>query len=208
MSDRPDAALSGYEIGPDATVRATATAWELLGAASTAVLVEGVSDQIAVDAVGRVLGRDLAADGVVVMPIGGAHAIARTLRELGDRAPDVSIRGLYDVAEEPEFLRAFGVTRRVDLERLGCLVCIDDLEDELMRAAGRDLVEHVVAAQGEQAAFETMRKQQPWSDRPFEAQFRRFCGARSQRKHRYAAALVAALGPDRLPRPLTAVLAT
>ena len=43
------------------------------------ILVEGVSDQRAVEAVAELRGRDLAAEGVAVVPIGGAQAIGRYL---------------------------------------------------------------------------------------------------------------------------------
>ena len=41
------------------------------------ILVEGVSDQRAVEGVAELRGRDLAAEGVAVVPIGGAQASGR-----------------------------------------------------------------------------------------------------------------------------------
>jgi hypothetical protein len=200
------ASLDGYETGPDATRRATAVAWARLDGARAVVLVEGVSDQIAVDATARVLGLDLVDAGVVVMPIGGAQAIGRTLPDLAAHHDDLLVGGLCDVGEEAFFERAVGASDRAALESSGFFVCVDDLEDELLRAAGQGLVEQVVDQLGERSAFATMRSQGPWQGKPFEAQFRRFCGARSQRKHRYAAAIVGAIGADRPVRPISAVL--
>ncbi len=69
------AGTGAYERGPGATVRAGRRAWEHAAGASGVVLVEGVSDQIAVEAAAATLGVDLEAAGVVIVPIGGAHAI-------------------------------------------------------------------------------------------------------------------------------------
>src|ERR1700750_2446741 len=96
------------------------------------VLVEGVSDQVALETLAERRGRDLEAEGVRVLPIGGAQAIRRVLEELaGRRAPSA---GLCDEAEPPSFARGFahaGLDSRFD-------VCVVDLEDELIRALGVD----------------------------------------------------------------------
>src|SRR5690349_19121685 len=60
--------------GPDATVRATARALARIDDAATLVLVEGVLDQIALETAAAERGRDLDADRIVIVPIGGAHA--------------------------------------------------------------------------------------------------------------------------------------
>lgn len=207
-------ALAGYETGPDGTLRAAAAAWSSVDQARAVVLVEGVSDQIAVDAAAEVRGIDLEQRAVVVFPIGGAQAISRTLSELRRRRGDLVVAGLCDVGEEPFFRRAvatagLGGTPEIDrsgLEQAGFFVCVDDLEDELIRAAGPDLVERVMTDHGDRSSFATLQVQAAWRDASFEAQARRFLGAGSRRKHRYARALVHALGPDRVPRPLLGVL--
>jgi hypothetical protein len=60
--------------------------------------------------------------------------------------------------------------------------------------------------QGDRSSFATLQVQAAWRDAPFEAQARRFFGAGARRKHRYARALIDALGPARVPRPLVGVL--
>ena len=50
--------------------------------ARAVVLVEGVSDQRALEALAERRGRDLGAEQVAIVPIGGAQAIGRVLREL------------------------------------------------------------------------------------------------------------------------------
>jgi hypothetical protein len=179
-----------------------------------AILVEGISDQLAVETLAERRGRDLAAEGVAVVPIGGAQAIGRILEEYGPRGLDVKLGGLCDAAEEGEFQR--GLERaglgssltRGDLERLGFYVCVADLEDELIRALGARTVERVVAAQGELGSFRTLQKQPAWRGQPVEEQLRRFMGSGGRRKIRYGRLLVEALDLTRVPRPLDLVLAS
>src|SRR6201999_2771251 len=75
--------LAGYVSGPAAATEATAVALARAAAARAVVLVEGVSDQIAVETLARRHDRDLAAEGIVVVPAGGAHGVTRYLRRFG-----------------------------------------------------------------------------------------------------------------------------
>lgn len=177
------------------------------------VLVEGISDRCALEALALRHGRNLAAERIAVVPIGGAQAIGRFLDRFGPHGLDLELAGLCDAAEEGEFRR--GLARaglgshptRADLERLGFYVCDADLEDELIRALGVAAVEQVVDAQGELGAFRTLQKQRAWNGRPQHEQLRRFMGSGGRRKIRYARLLVEALELDRVPRPLELVLA-
>ena len=65
------------------------------------ILVEGVSDQLAVEALAARRGRDLAAEGVAVVPIGGAGNIRRFLEELIPQG--IRIAGLCDAGEAGDF---------------------------------------------------------------------------------------------------------
>jgi hypothetical protein len=177
------------------------------------VLVEGVSDQRALEALAERRGRNLDAEGVSVLPIGGAQAIGRFLNRFGPRGLDVRLAGLCDAGEERDFRR--GLERaglgsdltRTDMERLGFYVCDADLEDELIRALGTARVEEVVNAQGELGSFRTLQKQPEWRGRPVEEQLGRFMGSGGSRKIRYARLLVEALDLAHVPRPLDLVLA-
>src|SRR3954470_22595376 len=101
------------------------------------VLVEGVSDQLALEALAERRGRNLAAEGVSIVPIGGAQAIGRFVDRFGPRGLDVRLAGLCDAAEQGEFRRALErAGLGSDLERLGFYVCSADLEEELIRALG------------------------------------------------------------------------
>ena len=176
------------------------------------MLVEGISDQVALEALAERRGRDLDAEGVSVVPIGGAQAIGKFLELYGPQGHDVKVAGLYDDAEEGEFRRGLdraglgsGLTR-AEMERLGFYVCVADLEDELIRALGAARVEQVVEAHGDLGPFRTLQKQPAWKGRPTEEQLRRFMGSGGRRKIRYARFLVEALDLDQVPRPLDLVL--
>jgi hypothetical protein len=178
------------------------------------VLVEGISDRVALEALAERRGRDLDAEGVSIVAMGGAQAIGSFLERFGPDGLDVGLAGLCDAAEEGEFQRGLeraglgsGLTR-ADMERLGFYVCVADLEDELIRAHGAAAVERVVEAQGGLGSFRTLQKQPAWQGRATEEQLRRFMGSGGRRKIRYARLLVEALDLDRMPRPLDRVLAS
>jgi hypothetical protein len=164
------------------------------------VLVEGTSDRAAVEALARRRGRDLRAEGVVVVPTGGFGNLPRFL----ERYRQSRLAGLYDSGEERHFLRALGCDDRRELERVGFYACTRDLEDELTRAVGPDGVQRVLVEQGELRSFRTYQKQPAHRSRPLEEQLHGFMW---NRKQRYAVLLVDALDLERVPRPLDRVLA-
>jgi hypothetical protein len=175
--------------------------------------VEGISDRVALEALAERRGRDLEAESVAVLPIGGAQAIGRFLERFGPGGFGFQLAGLCDAGEEREFKRAlqragFGADlARADLERLGFFVCDLDLEDELIRALGPAAVLEIVAKQGDLRSFRTLQKQPAWTGRPLGEQLRRFLGSGGSRKIGYARLLVEALDLDGVPRPLDGVLA-
>jgi hypothetical protein len=176
------------------------------------VLVEGASDESAVAALAARRGRDLAAEGIRLVAMGGATNIGTYVRRFGPSGRGLRLAGLCDAGEEPGFRR--GLERAGlaagpgpgDLAALGFFVCVADLEDELIRALGTDAVERVIDAEGELASFRTLQKQPAWRAGTTHDQLRRFLGSGSGRKIRYSAALVAALDLERVPRPLDMLL--
>ena len=173
------------------------------------VLVEGVSDQVALETLARRRGRDLAAEGVSVLAVGGAQAIGRFLKLYGPGGSDVELAGLCDAGEEGALRRAleragFGVDLdRAEMERLGFYVCDRDLEDEVIRCLGASVVEEVLAAEGKLRSFRTYQKQLAHRARPTEDQLRGFL---TNWKIELAGPLVEALDLTRVPRPLDGVL--
>lgn len=205
-------ALRGYVSGPNAVVAATELALERASGARSLILVEGISDQIAIETLAGRTGFDLSDDGVLVIPIGGAHAITRFLVEFGPQGRDLKLAGLCDRAEAAAFRQGLNeaglgpVDDADDMARVGFHICTEDLEDELVRSLGRESVETLLESQGDLGSFRTMQRQPAWRDRAFEDQVRRFFGAGSRRKSRYARRMVEALDLDRVPRPLMSVV--
>ena len=195
--------------GPQATRRALARVSD----ARAIVLVEGISDQIALETLAARRGRNLDGEGISIVPIGGAHAIGRFLTRFGPLGSGTRLAGLCDAGEEEVFRRSleragFGSDlTRSDMERLGFYVCVADLEDELIRALGPASVEAVLDSQGDLGSFRTFQKQPAWRGRRVEAQLRRFLCSADRRSIRYARLLVDALDPAQIPRPLDGVLA-
>lgn len=159
---------------------------------STVVFVEGASDRVALLRLAERRGRDLRAEGVDVVAIGGAHALGRFLASLD--AGDLKVVGLCDAGEVREFTRA--------LDHV--FVCDPDLEDELIRALGPAALERIIEEQGELHSFRTLQKQPFQRSRTLEQQLRVFLG---NRKIRYASLLVDALDLGNVPPPLDGVLA-
>jgi hypothetical protein len=177
------------------------------------VLVEGISDRLALETLAERHERELDSEGVSIVSIGGAQAIGRFLERFGPRGLDLRLAGLCDAGEEREFRRGLeraglgtGLTR-AEMERLGFYVCVADLEDELIGALGAGVVEQVVEAEGDLGPFRTLQKQPEWRGRPLHEQLRRFMGSGGRRKIRYARVLVEALDLTQVPRPLDGVLA-
>jgi hypothetical protein len=142
------------------------------------ILVEGVSDRLALETLASRRRIALPAHGITVVPMDAAGNIGRYLERFGAHGSGLTISGLYDEA---------------------------DLEDELIRALGADAVMEVIEARGELGSFRTLRKQPEWRGWPVEQQLRRFMGNAS-RKIECAPLLIQALDLTMVPRPLDAVL--
>src|SRR5262245_10549458 len=90
----------------------------------TVVLVEGISDQSALNALLRRLGRDAQADGIAIVAMGGATNIGHFLELLGPPGMNIQIAGLCDRGEEHRFRGAleragFGsMVTRAEMETL------------------------------------------------------------------------------------------
>ena len=177
------------------------------------VLVEGRSDQAALETLAGRRGRILGPGGISVVPMGGATNIGHFLDVFGPRGLGVRLAGLCDAAEEGYFRRALeraglgSALSRAGLEALGFYVCVADLEDELIRALGAGRVEQIIQAQGEIRSFRIFQRQPAQQRQSPERQLHRFMGTRSGRKSQYARLLVGALDLTRVPRPLDRVLA-
>ena len=176
------------------------------------VLVEGTSDKAAIEALAKRYGRDLGAEGVSVVAMGGAQAIDRYLEFYGPRGANKTLAGLCDAGEIGDFRRGLeraglgSLVTRDDMERLAFYVCDPDLEAELIRAVGPDAVERIAEAQGDIGSFRTLQKQPAWQGRSADEQLRRWMGSGGSRKVRYPPLLIGALELSDVPRPLARLL--
>lgn len=201
MGSFRDAVTTWAAGGPGAPAR------ELAGRLSVraAVLLEGPSDVAAVSALATSRGRDLEAEGVCVLSIGGAMSVGRFAHLLGPPGLGLHLTGLCDEAEHRYYARA--------LERAGAaqqefFVCAADLEDELIRALGVTRVEEIVRAEGDLRALQTFLHQPAQRGRTSQQQLRRFLGTKKGRKIHYGRVLVEALDQDRVPAPLDGLLSS
>ncbi|HEY9371043.1 TOPRIM nucleotidyl transferase/hydrolase domain-containing protein [Streptomyces sp.] len=169
----------------------------------TAVLLEGPSDLAAVEALAARRGRDLAAEGVCVVSMGGAMNVGRYAGLLGPPGLGLRLTGLCDEREQPFYDRGLD---RAGAPRAGFFVCVADLEDELIRALGTARVEEVVAAEGDLRPWQTFLSQPAQRGRPRQQQLRRFLGTTKGRKIRYGRLLVEALDLGQVPAPLDDLL--
>ncbi|MFI0811163.1 TOPRIM nucleotidyl transferase/hydrolase domain-containing protein [Streptomyces echinatus] len=168
-----------------------------------AVLLEGPSDAAAVDALAARRGRDLAAEGVCVLPMGGAMSVGRFAGLLGPVGLGLRLTGLCDEAERRYYARGW---EQAGAAQEGFFVCAADLEDELIRALGVARVEELVRAEGDLRALRTFLRQPAQQGRTSEQQLRRFLGTKKGRKIHYGRVLVDALDADRVPDPLAHLL--
>jgi hypothetical protein len=229
------AAVTEAAGGSSAALLAAAARAREAPGSCTVVLVEGMSDQAAVQTLAARRGRDLPGENIFVVPMGGATNIAHFLAMFGPNGFGVRLAGLCDEAEEHDFRRGLehaglaagpsagpraglaagpragprdGLSAGpFDLARLGFFVCVADLEDELIRALGAGRVERLIAEQGELTPFQTFSKQPAHRGEPRELQLHRFVGTRSGRKIRYGHPLAAALDLTQVPGPLAGLLA-
>ncbi|MEU6762678.1 TOPRIM nucleotidyl transferase/hydrolase domain-containing protein [Streptomyces sp. NPDC046853] len=171
----------------------------------TVVLLEGPSDLAAVETLAARRGRDLAAEGVCVVSMGGAMSIARYAELLGPPGLGLRLAGLCDENEQCFYDRGL---ERARAPHRDFFVCVSDLEDELIRALGTARVEEAVRAEGDLRAWQTFLRQPAQHGRPRQQQLRRFLGTKKGRKIRYGHLLVEALDPSLTPAPLDDLLAS
>ncbi|MGW6564781.1 TOPRIM nucleotidyl transferase/hydrolase domain-containing protein [Streptomyces sp. NPDC054975] len=171
----------------------------------TVVLLEGLSDLAAVEALAERRGRDLATEGVCVVAMGGAMSVGHYADILGPSGLGLRLTGLCDERERSFFDRAL---ERAGASREDVFVCAADLEDELIRTLGTATVEEVVHTEGDLRPWRTFLHQPAQHGRTREQQLRRFLGTKAGRKIRYGRLLVEALEPGQVPAPLDDLFAS
>jgi hypothetical protein len=176
------------------------------------ILVEGKSDQTALETLARRRHRMLVLEGVEILSMGGVTNVGHYLKRYGPEGVGLRIAGLYDAAAQALVGRAmeragFGrIVSIAELESSGFYGCDRDLEDELIRALGPDTVEEIIESQGELHSLRIMQQQPAQRERSVHDQLHRFMGTTSGRKDKYAHLMVEALDLTQVPSPLDSVL--
>lgn len=174
-----------------------------------ALLVEGISDQYAIDALAARRGKNRDAAGVSIVVMAGAGGIRTYLSLLGPKGLGVELAGLCDVSDEARWSKALGdhgfgkPLDRAAMAKVGFFVCDKDLENVLITTLGTDQTLQVIAAQGDKAAFEAFSKEPAHSGKSLHEQLHDFIHARNVI---YAALLVDALDLANVPPPLEGVV--
>jgi AAA domain, putative AbiEii toxin, Type IV TA system len=132
--------------------------------ADTVILVEGMSDEVAIKTLALRLGRNLDGAGVSLVALDGAPTLAAYLQLLGPAGLDLRLLGLCDADYEDrwrKYLTAGGVVvaDRNQMNQRGFQVADPDLEIVLVRALGPGRVEEIVDMHGRGSAFATFRQQ-------------------------------------------------
>ncbi|HLR96802.1 MAG TPA: TOPRIM nucleotidyl transferase/hydrolase domain-containing protein [Jiangellaceae bacterium] len=199
------------QANPTAPRSSAASAWaEEAATASVVALVEGPSDAAALTTLAQRHGRNLATEGVLVVPIGGATNIGHHLQVLTGAHPQLRVTGLCDADEERAYRRGLeraGLCVSATRERmkdLGFYVCDQDLEDELIRSLGARAVLEVFDQAGTLEKFHLYQRQPAHRRETLEEQLRGFV---TNEKRRYARLFIGALDLHRVPGPLAGLLA-
>lgn len=182
-----------------------------------AVFVEGGSDAVVVDALGRARGIRFGTlitaggSGAALVSMRGVTNARRELARLRTAHPTTLALGLADAPEERIVATALSdhglaVADRTELARAGFFVCEDDLEDELIRALGPEAILEALGELGELGRFARFQRQPEWRGRPIVDQLHRFAGSGAGRKLALAERLAARLDASNTPRPLVLLL--
>jgi hypothetical protein len=133
------------------------------------LLVEGLSDDLAVRSLAHSLGRDLDAEGITVLALDGGGGIGPHAQLLGPNGLGIPLRGQCDLDHEAQWIVALTkagvpVASRADLESHGFFVADPDLEGCLVDALGVANAEGVVSAAGRDAQLRLFRIQPRWAE--------------------------------------------
>jgi hypothetical protein len=176
------------------------------------VLVEGISDVLAIRAMATRAGRNLDAEGVTLLSLEGGGGFEAYVKLLGPFGLGLELLGLCDADQEAlwsRWLEAAGFGQNLDrsaMEALGFFVCDRDLEDEFIQTLGVGTVVQLIDNEGETPAFQAFINEPKHQNKSPEDQIRSFF-RKQGRKARYAPLLVDATAAGGEPHPLQEVLA-
>lgn len=178
--------------------------------ARSVILVEGLSDMIVIEALADRQGRNLDAEGIAIVPVGGAGSFGVYNHLFGTRGLELRVAGLCDEREEGLVDRALiadghpSTMSRRDREALGFFVCAVDLEEELLRAIGETDVQRLITTAGDGTHFATYQNQPAHRTKTIHDQLHGFLRTR---KVEYAPLLADAVNLAGIPGPMAGLLA-
>lgn len=184
-----------FALGVPGSIRLGAVG-PMPGQAGAVVLVEGWSDLAAVEVLVTAREVDLASTAIISM--GGVTNVGHLMAALAEGCPTADIAVLCDAAE-------LDVVRQA-APAVPTLACHRDLEGELIRAAGTDMVVEVLHAMGDGRGLTTFRRQPSQLGVPLSQGLHRFLGIRSGRKIVAARELTARLEAEGSLPPVLAEL--
>jgi len=179
--------------------------------ARTVILVEGVSDKLALEAAAELSGVSLDGKGVSIVSVDGGNTLRMYLRLFGGEGFGLDLVGMCDEDKEGVWQRdlsdaGYGdVPDRAAMEHLHFYVACQDLEDELVRALGDQETEECIREQGDSTKLSKFSGQPKQAGKSRHDQLRAFLQVRD-RKARYAPLLVDRLTEAALPDVLRKVL--
>jgi predicted ATPase len=179
--------------------------------ARKAVLVEGLSDKYAIEALAERKGRNLDAEGVSVVAMKGCGLIGTFLSLLGSKGLGVRLVGMCDGPEDEQWAKSLeehGFGKGMDraaMAKVGFFVCDKDLEDVLVTAVGDAQALKILDGQGEKPAFDSYVKQPAHAGKSQHEQICDFLHSRG-RHIRYAPLLVDELDLTKTPPALEGVV--
>jgi energy-coupling factor transporter ATP-binding protein EcfA2 len=175
------------------------------------IFVEGTSDRLVLLALARKQGRNLDAEAVSIVVLHGSGQLKTHLKILGPAGLDVNLGGLCDAHDEEAWRNALedadigSDLDRQGAEEIGFFVCDPDLEGQLIAAVGEDVVEELIDAEGETAAWEAFQAQ-PDSQGEGKADLLRAFIHKRKRVMRYSPLIVNRLDETDVPAPIRGVL--
>lgn len=174
----------------------------------TVLLFEGRSDSLAFRALARRHGHDI--DRFDLVDLDGITNLRSRVQSLRSDARVGRILGLYDAAEGRYVMQVLTdvglLAAGADPGDIGFFGCERDLEDEVIAAAGPDLVQETLLRRGELGRFQVFQGQPAQRERSIREQLHRFAGTAAGRKARFSADIVDVLPFERMPPALSALL--
>lgn len=179
--------------------------------AETVILVEGISDLLAIRMLARRSDRDLDSAGATLLSLDGGGLFVHYLALFGPNGLDLRLLGLVDADHEQTWSIALTnagvpIADRGALNAAGVQVCVPDLEGEFVVALGTQRVAELLDEESQTADFEAWIVQKGLVQVSPERRQAAWIGRSSASKVFWAPVLAENTPLDDIPAPLSALL--